>query len=229
MFFDGKKERIVSGHRSGKRDATPKDLVENARKLRQQREIERRMNSGAEKIQKHIRGCWTRKRLNDSLRKEFDILIAGRDGLSLVDENGFNIRSLVSLISIFYASDSDQLRLSILFELLCSSTEEQLAPFNITVKSNLYLMARFLRILARSELIVSKSRHLVTLFFRAVEPHKMSFELACLICKDICALIRRILCKISFLSETSFEDSQTLLRIVACAIKNETGHIFNEV
>jgi len=76
MFFDGKiKQRTVSGA-GKKRDADTKNFMEQTRKQREDRALDRLKFSSANLIQKIFRGSCSRNNLRLGFRDKFDKKVA---------------------------------------------------------------------------------------------------------------------------------------------------------
>jgi hypothetical protein len=145
MFFDGKtrETRKVSAKIGNKRESNTRELVDNARKLREQRSQERIRNANATKIQAYARRYIACRRTSTDFRSAFDQKMTDVKKIQSV----FALRkahftvplqttiSLTNQISAFYGGPSDFHRLEFILGLLHDSLMQPSKDANLIVNA----------------------------------------------------------------------------------------------
>lgn len=165
-MFDGKgRQRTVSAAglgRKGATAATNKDIIENARKQREQRQEDRIKQNASIKIQSMWRGVRTRNNVRKSFQQEFDAKLAGVQKIRLLfqqtQKKAFLVphETLFTLMRLYRASQfspsvpSSRAQYLVLLGLLNESFSNPTQESNI-----LYLLADSQKGLLGARLVIS--------------------------------------------------------------------------
>lgn len=145
-MFDGKvggTRTISSGNRKDTK-ATTKDLVEKAKKEREQRAIQRQRNDAAKKLQAFVRKYLSQKKTFAFFREQFDKKMQEIQGYkALLKSKGANfitpskvLLHLLCQLTFFFRDYSDQLRVRQLQNLVIGSLESTETMYNIVHDDN---------------------------------------------------------------------------------------------